>query len=152
LNKYMMNEMTWPELKQVVGEGRIAVVPCGCIEQHGPHLPLDVDIVLASEMCRRGGAVGGDKGVIVPPGGDGHSPHHMDFPGTVTIEPINMIHYVLDICLSLDRHGFTKVLLINGHGSNMPVLDLVARQTIIKTEGRVACASLFYHMNTEAEA
>jgi creatinine amidohydrolase len=151
LDKYLMGQMTWPELKQAVGEGRIAVVPCGIIEQHGPHLPLDVDILLASEMCRRAGALVPDTVVVVPPVVHGHSPHHMEFPGTLTIDPIHMIHYVLDICLSLAHHGFTKILLINGHGSNMPVLDLVARQTIIKTEGRVACACLFYHQTVEAE-
>jgi len=112
LDKYLMGEMTGPELKQTVGEGRIAVLPAGCIEQHGPHLPLDTDIFIADEISRRAGALVPDRVVVVPPIVHGHSPHHMDFPGTLTVSPINMINYVLDICLSLARHGFTKVLIV----------------------------------------
>ncbi len=151
LNKYLMGQMTWPELKQAAAEGRVAVLPAGIIEQHGPHLPLDTDILLANEVCTRAGALVPDKVVVVPPIVHGHSPHHMEFPGTLSIDPIHMIHYVLDVCLSLDRHGFKKILIVNGHGSNAPVLDLVARQTIIKTEGRVACAAIFYHNSVEFE-
>ncbi len=149
LNKYLMAEMTWPELKQAVGEGRIAILPAGIIEQHGPHLPLDTDILLADTFCRRAGALVADKVVVVPPIVHGHSPHHMDFPGTLTVDPIHMVYYVLDVTLSLAYHGFTKILIVNGHGSNVPVLDLVARQTIIKTEGKVACGSIFYHQSEE---
>jgi creatinine amidohydrolase len=151
LPKYLMGEMTWPELKQAVGEGRIAVVPVGCVEQHGPHLPLDTDIFIADEISRRAGARVPDRVVVVPPIVHGHSPHHMDFPGTLTIAPVNMLNYVLDVCLSLSKHGFTKVLLVNGHGSNAPVLDLAARQAMIQTEGKLTCASLFYMQSVEYE-
>ena len=48
IDKYLMAEMTWPELREVVGEGRIAVMPAGIIEQHGPQLPLNTDIFLRS--------------------------------------------------------------------------------------------------------
>jgi creatinine amidohydrolase len=151
LDKYLMAQMTWPELKQAVGEGRIAVMPAGIIEQHGPALPLDTDIFLADEVTRRAAARVPDKVVVVPPIVHGHSPHHMDFPGTLTVDPQHMINYVLDVCLSLAHHGFSKLLIVNGHGSNAPVLDLVARQAIIRTEGRLACASIFYMQSQEYE-
>jgi creatinine amidohydrolase len=73
----------------------------------------------------------------------------MDFPGTLTVDPLHMIRYVLDVTLSLAYHGFKKILIVNGHGSNVPVLDLVARQTIIKTEGKTTCGSLFYMNSPE---
>ena len=149
LNKYLMGEMTWPELKQAVSEGRIAVMPAGCIEQHGPALPLDTDILLADEISRRAAALVPDQVVVVPPVIHGHSPHHMDFPGTVTAQPLHMIEYVLDLTMSLSHHGFTKILIINGHGSNAPVLDLVARQTILRSNGKTACASMFYMQSQE---
>ena len=60
-----------------------------------------------------------------------------------------MIEYVLDLTMSLSHHGFTKVLIINGHGSNAPVLDLVARQTILRSNGKTACASMFYMQSQE---
>ncbi len=149
--KYLMAEMTWPELREVVGEGRIAVMPAGIIEQHGPQLPLNTDIFLAEQITNLAAALHPDKVVVVPPIVHGHSPHHMDFPGTLTVDPQHMINYVLDVCLSLSHHGFRKILIVNGHGSNAPVLDLVARQTIIRTGGKTTCASIFYMNSVEFE-
>lgn len=149
--KYLMAEMTWPELRETVREGRIAMMPVGIIEQHGPHLPLDTDILLAQEITMRAAARLPDKVVVVPPIIHGHSPHHMDFPGTLSVDPEHMISYVLDVCLSLAHHGFKKILMVNGHGSNVPVLDLVARQTILKTKGDTACASLDFWRLTDYE-
>jgi creatinine amidohydrolase len=151
IEKYLMAEMTWPELREVVREGRIAVMPAGIIEQHGPQLPLNTDIFLAEQITVRAAALHRDKVVVVPPIVHGHSPHHMDFPGTLTVDPQHMINYVLDVCLSLSHHGFKKILIVNGHGSNAPVLDLVARQTIVRTGGKTACASIFYMNSIEFE-
>jgi creatinine amidohydrolase len=147
--KFLMAEMTSPELREVVKEGRVAVMPAGIIEQHGPALPLDTDIRLAYEITVRAAAQVPELVVVVPPIVHGHSPHHMDFPGTLTVDPLHMVNYVLDVCLSLAHHGFTKILIVNGHGSNVPVLDLVARQTIIRTEGRTSCGSIFYMNSAE---
>jgi creatinine amidohydrolase len=149
VNKYKMAEMTWPELRTVVSENRLAVIPAGIIEQHGPQLPLDTDIFLATEITQRAAARMPDKVVLVPPIVHGHSPHHMDFPGTLTVDPLHMIEYVTDVCLSLAHHGFRKILIVNGHGSNAPVLDLVARQTIVRTGGKTSCAAIFYWNSPE---
>src|SRR5262245_33255696 len=126
LNKYLLGEMTWMECREVIGEGRLAVLPAGIIEQHGPQLPLDTDIFIANEISIRAAARVPDKVVVVPPIVHGHSPHHMDFPGTLTVDPRHMLDYVLDVTMSLAYHGFKKILIVNGHGSNYPILDLVA--------------------------
>ena len=76
ISKYLMGEMTWPELREVVREGRIAVMPAGIIEQHGPQLPLNTDIFLAEQVTLRAAARHPDKVVVVPPIVHGHSPHH----------------------------------------------------------------------------
>lgn len=149
VNKILLGEMTWVEAREVIAEGRIAVLPAGIQEQHGPQLPLDTDVYIADEICKRAAARVPEQVVVVAPINHGHSPHHMDFPGTLTIDPRHMLDYVLDVTLSLAYHGFTKVLIINGHGSNAPILDLVARQTIIRTEGKCACASMFYMESPE---
>lgn len=149
VNKFLLGEMTWPECREVIAEGRIAVLPAGIQEQHGPHLPLDTDVFIADEIVKRAAALVPDKVAVVAPINHGHSPHHMDFPGTLTIDPRHMLDYVLDVTMSLAYHGFTKILIVNGHGSNAPILDLVARQTIIKSEGKCACASMFYMESPE---
>jgi creatinine amidohydrolase len=134
-----------------VAQERIAVMPAGIIEQHGPHLPLDTDILLAEEITRRAAAVVPEKVVVIPSITHGYSPHHMDFPGTLSVQAVHMMDYVLDVCFSLGHHGFRKVLIVNGHGGNRPILDLAARETIIRTAGKVACATIQYTDSKEAE-
>jgi creatinine amidohydrolase len=58
----------------------------------------------------------------------------MDFPGTINNDFEHFMHHVLDITRSLAYHGFKKIILLNGHGSNMPNLDLVARRTNLETD------------------
>ena len=53
--KYLFGEMTWPEVKEAVKEERVAVVPVAMIEEHGHHLPIDTDLVLANEICNQAG-------------------------------------------------------------------------------------------------
>src|SRR5262249_21178613 len=59
--------------------------------------------------------------------------HHLDFPGTIVIVGDTFIRYVTDIGKSLAHHGFRKILLVNGHGSNVPFLDVVVRNIINQT-------------------
>jgi creatinine amidohydrolase len=63
----------------------------------------------------------------------------MDFPGTINNDFEHFMHHVLDITKSLAYHGFKKILLLNGHGSNMPNLDLVARRTNLETDAECIC-------------
>jgi creatinine amidohydrolase len=65
----------------------------------------------------------------------------MDFPGSVTIHHETFIRYITDILKSLAYHGFPRIFVINGHGSNMPPLDLACRRANIETEAQVALSS-----------
>jgi Creatinine amidohydrolase len=67
--------------------------------------------------------------------------HHMDFPGTIAVKGQTIINYVTDIGRSLAHHGFRKILLVNGHGSNVPFLDVAARNITNRTEAICAMAS-----------
>jgi creatinine amidohydrolase len=109
-------------------------VPCGAVEQHGPHLPLDVDIVCPTEIARAAGRLVPEKLLVLPTVCYGYTGHVMDFPGTINQDFEHFIHHVLDITKSLAYHGFKKILLLNGHGSNMPNLDLAARRTNLETD------------------
>jgi creatinine amidohydrolase len=140
--KYRYAEMTWPECKEAVNQGRVAVLPVATYEDHGYHLPIDVDVVLATEICERAVARIPAEAVLIPAVTHGYSPHHMDFPGTITIRWDTFINYVKDVCLSLAHHGFTRILIVNGHGSNTAPLEMSSRLTVVETEGRVLCASV----------
>lgn len=139
--KYDYAEMIWYEIKEAVEQERVALLPVATYEDHGPHLPVDVDVVLCTEICRRAAARIPSEVVLVPPVPHGYSPHHMDFHGTITIRWDTFINYVKDVCCSLAYHGFKRILIINGHGSNTSPLDLAARLTIIEYGGKVLCAS-----------
>ncbi len=142
--KFLYGEMTWPEIRDAAKQDRVAIVPVATLEDHGPHLPVDTDNVLCWEVCKRAGALASDEVIIIPPVLHGYSPHHMDFPGAITIGAQTFVSYVLDVCKSLACHGFKRILIVNGHGSNTHLVESVARLTIIETEGRVLCAAFFY--------
>ena len=72
--------------------------------------------------------------LVLPIVAYGYTGHVMDFPGTINTDFEHFMHHVLDITKSLAYHGFKKIILLNGHGSNMPNLDLVARRTNLETD------------------
>jgi hypothetical protein len=63
----------------------------------------------------------------------GFETHHLDFPGTIDIHSDHLLNFVLDVTRSVAHHGFERILIADGHGSNMPILDMVARRTILET-------------------
>jgi len=115
--EYRYEKLTWPEINDAIEMGKVCVVPCGAVEQHGPHLPLDVDLVCPGGIAKGAG---------------------QDFPGTINNDFEHFMHHVLDITKSLAYHGFKKIILLNGHGSNWPNLDLVARRTNLETDAECA--------------
>ena len=132
--EYRYEKLTWPEINDAVDLGKVCVIPCGAVEQHGPHLPLDVDLVCPCGVANGAGKEIPDKMLVLPVVAYGYTGHVMDFPGTINQHFEHFMHHVLDITKSLAYHGFKKIVLLNGHGSNMPNLDLVARRTNLETD------------------
>jgi len=139
---YRYNRLTWPEMNKAIGEQPVVLLPTGSTEQHAPHLPLDTDAFLAEAVCLEAGRRASDRILVLPPVSYGLNLHHIDFPGTIHIEPEVFIAFCLNITKSLAYHGFQKMLLVNGHGSNGPLVDLVARKTVLQTHS--LCAAVNY--------
>ncbi|HEV3121957.1 MAG TPA: creatininase family protein [Isosphaeraceae bacterium] len=139
--EFRYEKLTWPEINDAVSLGKVCVVPCGAVEQHGPHLPLDVDLICPTEIARGTGRAVPDKMLVLPTVCYGYTGHVMDFPGTINTDFEHFMHQVLDITKSLAYHGFKKIVLLNGHGSNMPNLDLVARRTNLETDAECVLAA-----------
>ncbi len=138
---YLYAKLTWPEINEAVAANKVCIVPVGSIEQHGPHLPLDVDCVCPTGVATHAAELVPDKVLVLPTIPHGYTAHVMDFPGTVNIHHEHFITSVLDVVKSLAYHGFKKIILLNGHGSNMPNLDLVARRLNLETDAEcVLCA------------
>mgnify|MGYP001042930574 CR=1 FL=1 len=139
VKKFLYEEMSWPELRDVVKEDRVVVVPVGMLEDHGLHLPVVTDVMITGAVCRRAAEGVPDSVVLMPVQQHGYSPHHMDFSGSITVKGPTLIEYMLDVTRSLVRHGFRRILIVNGHGSNMPWLEAAARMTIVENPN-VLCA------------
>jgi creatinine amidohydrolase len=135
--------LTWPEVARAVEEERVPIVPIGTLEDHGPHLPIDTDVTLVSAICRAAAKQLSDVSVVLPPIVHGYSPHHMDFPGTITIAWDTFCRYCTDVATSLIRHGFRRVLLVNGHGSNQNLVEMAARLAMV-AEPEALVAACFY--------
>ena len=121
---------------------KLVILPTGSTEQHGRHLPLDVDLFLCESVCLEAGRRSGGNVLVLPPIPYGLNLHHIDFPGTIHIEPETFIAFCLNITKSVAYHGFKKILLVNGHGSNTPLIDLIARRTTLETDS--LCAACHY--------
>ena len=136
-------KLTWPEVARAASEGRVPIVPIATLEDHGRHLPVDTDLVLVEAVCR--GAAGRlpAETVLLPPIVHGYSPHHMDFPGTITIRWDTFCRYCTDVALSLVRHGFERVLLVNGHGSNQNLVETAARLAMVEEPESLVAASFY---------
>lgn len=132
--EYRYEKLTWPEINEAIEAQQVCIVPCGAVEQHGEHLPLDVDLVCPGGIARGVGQRMPDQVLVLPTIAYGYTGHVMDFPGTINTHYETFIRQVLDVTRSLAYHGFKKVILLNGHGSNMPNLDLAARRTNLETD------------------
>src|SRR4029077_7327915 len=136
--EYRYEKLTWPEINDAIELGKVCIVPCGAVEQHGPHLPLDVDLICPTEIARGAGRQLPAKILCLPTVCYGYTGHVMDFPRSINNDFEHFMRHVLDITKSLAYHGFKKIVLLNGHGSNWPNLDLVARRADLKREGEGA--------------
>lgn len=132
--EYRYEKLTWPEINDAVEMNKVCIIPCGAVEQHGPHLPLDVDLVCPGGIAQGAGRQMPDRILVLPTVAYGYTGHVMDFPGTINTHYETFIRQVLDVTRSLAYHGFKKIVLLNGHGSNMPNLDLAARRTNLETD------------------
>jgi creatinine amidohydrolase len=115
------------ELRDLAAQGAIVVLPVAAMEQHGPHLPVMVDTLLCGEVARRAAerASGRHPVVVAPTVWSGLSEHHMPFGGTFTLDFATFRSLIECLCRSLERHGFRRVLLLNGHGGNVAALRVV---------------------------
>ncbi len=138
---YRYERLTWPEARDAAAANKVCILPVGSVEQHGPHLPLDVDTRLPTEIAHAVAKGNSGECLVMPTYQYGYTGHVMDFPGTINTNYDTMIESVLDIGRSLAYHGFKNIVLLNGHGSNTPVLDLAARRINLETTATCAFTS-----------
>jgi creatinine amidohydrolase len=110
--------MTWEEARKAAGPGSAAILPVGAIEAHGPHLPLETDVIIAEAMARAGAArlaARGLRPVVLPPLAYTTAPFARSFPGTLSLRPETVTAMVVDIADGLKQHGFALLAIANAH-------------------------------------
>lgn len=119
-----LGELTWHEIEERITRNPVAVIPVGSMEQHA-HLALETDSTIVSAIMEAAAQQADDRGVptlVSPTIWTGLSPHHMEFPGTITLRRHTLELVVRDVCQSLWQHGIRKLFLTSGHGGNTNTL------------------------------
>jgi len=125
---YRLEKISFSDVDALDRDKTIVVLPCGSMEQHGPHLPNGMDTTVALkvlEQAMRNVETEVDC-LVIPPIPIGQSPEHMDFPGTITFTAETYIRMLKEIAHSVTRHGFKKMYIVNGHGGNIAAISSAA--------------------------
>jgi creatinine amidohydrolase len=140
-----MIEIEWwrlkaAELNTLAASGTVVIVPVGSTEQHGPHLPTQVDSLLVGEIARRAArkAAAATPIVVAPTVWSGLAEHHMSLGGTLSLDFATFHALLRCICRSVVRQGFSRVLLLNGHGGNIAALTVVVNELAVELNAAIA--------------
>lgn len=142
MSNLILDEMSWKQVRERLPRIKLAIIPTGSSEQHGPHLPMQVDTICAVQVSTRLGESLYPEALVVTPVPFGVSYHHMGFPGTLTLKEETIIGIVYDICWSLKQHGISNILIVNGHKGNTNALSVATRR--ITDEIGAKCIAVEY--------
>lgn len=113
----LLAEMSWPAVDALSRDTPV-LIPTAALEQHGHHLPVFVDSILAGEITGRAERQLKDRVLMAPVLWLGNSQHHLDFTGTMSAAPRTYIEVINDVVENFLTHGFKRIVLVNGHGGN----------------------------------
>ena len=134
---------TAPALRKAARRKTVVIIPLGATEQHGPHLPTQVDWRLAYEVSLRAARLmGGRQPALVTPAIPfGMSEHHMSLGGTLTLNYATMAAVVGCVVRSAARHGFKRIFVLNGHGGNTSALETIITELTVDLKLPLACGT-----------
>jgi creatinine amidohydrolase len=113
-----LETLTWPEAEQLGAAGAVGLVALASLEQHGPHLPLATDSLIAERVAREVAERLLEPVVVTPVVRAGLSTHHLAFPGSVTVSPETYRGLVVSFLEGLERMGIRRIALFSWHGGN----------------------------------
>lgn len=128
----LLENLTWPEVEKVTLASKVALFPLGSFEQHGPHLPLTTDSDIVTAVARGIERKRPDTILCLPTLWPGHSTHHLQFPGTMSVHQMPYIQLVVELCEGIVGMGANRVFLLNGHGGN----DIPVRAALRELKSR----------------
>jgi creatinine amidohydrolase len=134
--------LTWREVEELARSGAVALLPVGSTEAHGPHLPLNVDVVIAEEVCRRTARRLGERGVrsvTFPAIPYGLTDFAASFSGTISVRAESVSRYLEDVLGGIASHGFQRIGVLNHHlePAHFRLIHQVARESAARIGARV---------------
>lgn len=116
------------QLRERAKQDAMVIIPIGSLEQHGPHLPVEVDSILGETVALRTAQAIAQRGqpvLVLPVLWTGISEHHMSFGGTISLDLAAFSALVGGVVRAVHRHGFRRIVLLNGHGGNENALRCI---------------------------
>jgi creatinine amidohydrolase len=151
MKKVLWQELRRSEIQRAVEADAIVIIPVGSTEQHGNHLPLNTDTNCCFSIAQRAAqAIDEFPILVLPPIWTGYSPHHMAYPGTITLKYHTLVELITQVAASVHAHGFKKILLLNGHGGNSAIVA-VTRAKLADEEGISAMSYTYWDMPSVPE-
>ncbi len=141
-SKILLQELTREEARSLAPQA-LVVLPVGALEQHGPHLPVGTDFLTIEHLARAAAAEAATKipVLVAPTLPFGSSHHHLPFGGTMSLSTDTYYRVLYDLTESLITGGFRTIFILNGHGGNSELIQLVARDLALKYPSHLAAAS-----------
>ncbi|MBK9712187.1 MAG: creatininase family protein [Kouleothrix sp.] len=138
----LLDELTRAELRALAPDA-LVILPVGATEQHGPHLPVGTDRFAVEHIARAAAQqVEGQIPVVVAPTLPfGSSHHHLPFGGTLSLGTETYYRVLTDLAESLIASGFRRIFILNGHGGNSELIQLVARDLALRHPANLAAAA-----------
>jgi creatinine amidohydrolase len=145
-------EMSWRDFAAADMGKVVAVLPVAAIEQHGPHLPVGVDMFInEGYLARAASRIPDDMPVLIlPMQAIGKSNEHTEYPGTLTFSMETVTRAWTEIGDSVARAGCRKLIFMNSHGGNVPVIDAVVRELRVR-HGMLAIHAAWHRLGYPAD-
>lgn len=139
-------ELTAPEIRALPRESTLVIAPIAAMEQHGPHLPVSTDSILAGAVAEGVGKVLGDRALVLPLLWFGASDHHLPFGGTLSCPLPAYEQLLVDVLTPMLREGFRRVLILNGHGGNIDPLRTALRRLDVAFPGSILTGAAYWDL------
>ena len=126
MKKVLWEELRRPEFEEAVKADAVVIIPVGSMEQHGNHLPVNTDTNACFTVAVRAAQAIDEFPVLVLPSiWMAYSPHHMTYPGTITLKFQTFVEVLTQVAACIHTHGFKKIIFLNGHGGNTPTIAAI---------------------------
>ena len=141
-------DLSWPDFEQLSPENTVALLPVAAVEQHGPHLPVGVDDFINQGVVQAAMPLMPDSVLVLPACHVGKSNEHIAYPGTLSFSAETLIRIWTEIGESVARAGLRKFVMLNSHGGQPQIMDIVARDLRVRL-GMFAVAANLPGLNGE---